>query len=351
MRIKAVFSRVLKQIIHDKRTVALILIAPIIILSLVYIVFEHEDNSYDIGIINAPSQFVDELKSNEDYSINIVNVKSNSSDKDIKDEKIIASIDMSDDYSSIKVFIDGSKASDSTKVLSIIKSTVSKSQQDLLKSKNIKITEPDIKTSYVYGSSDSSAFDNFAAPLLGIIIFLFVFLISGINFLTERNSGTLEKLLSTPIRRYELIIGYVLGFSVLAILQTTILTFFVIYVLNLTVAGSVLYILLINLLTAISALTLGILFSTLANSEFQMMQFIPIVIVPQIFLCGLFSLSKSLKVIGYFMPLTYTTNALTEVIIKGNGFSAIWLDCLILLLSSIVFIIINVQLLKKYRKL
>ena len=115
------------------------------------------------------------------------------------------------------------------------------------------------------------------------------------------------------------------------------------------VVGSIWYVILINLLTAITALTLGILLSTLANSEFQMVQFIPIVILPQIFLCGLFNLSGGWLVVGHFMPLFYTTDALTEVMLKGHGIAVIYPDILILAGLSLFFVVINTLLLKRHR--
>ena len=329
MRIKALTCRILKQIINDKRTIALILFAPIILLTLVYYILNYDDTTYKIGLVNVPEKFETILEDNEDYNIDTIEIDKDEAKDLIKDDEIIAAIEFD---------------------LSVIKNSSLTNLKETMKEKNIPFNEPEFDTDYVYGNEDSSEFDNFGAPLIGIIVFFFVFLIAGINFLTERTSGTLEKLLSTPIRRREIIIGYVLGFSILAIIQTSLITFFVVYVLKLTVVGSIWYVLLISLLTAITALTFGILLSTLANSEFQMVQFIPLVILPQIFLCGLFALSDVWRAVGHAVPLYYTTNALTEVIIKGNGFSAIWFDCLILILFSAVFMIVNAQLLRKQRR-
>ena len=351
MRIRALTSRIIKQILNDKRTIALVLLAPLIILTLVYYILNYDDITYNIGIINAPDEFVKALEDTENYNVEAINIDKSKAKDLIKDDEIIAAIEFSDDSSTINIDINGSNASDAKKVLSIIKGSGISNLESMLKKKNITFSEPEYKTNYVYGNEDSSEFDNFGAPMIGIIIFFFVFLIAGINFLNERTSGTLEKLLSTPIRRNEIIIGYVLGFSILATLQTALIAFFVVYVLNLTVVGSIWYVFLICLLTAISALTLGILLSTLANSEFQMIQFIPIIILPQTFLCGLFTLSEGWNIVGHAMPLFYTTNALTEVMIKGNGISSIWVDCLVLILFSTVFMIINAQLLRKQRSI
>ncbi|MDD6793825.1 MAG: ABC transporter permease [Clostridiaceae bacterium] len=351
MRIKALTCRIIKQIINDKRTIGLVLIAPIVILTMVYFVLNTDDTSYNIGIINAPDSFTEALQDNEDYDISIKNIKKEDAEDLIKSNDIIASVEFSDDNSTININVNGSDAADSKKIVSIIKGSGLANVKALLATKHIPFDEPEYATNYVYGNENASEFDNFGGPLVGIIVFFLVFLIAGINFLTERTSGTLEKVLSTPIRRSEIIIGYVLGFSILAIAQTAVVTFFVVYILNISVAGSIGYVFLICLLTAMSALTLGILLSTLANSEFQMVQFIPIVILPQIFLCGLFKMSSAWDALGHIFPLYYTTSALKEVIIKGNGTSAISSDCLILVLFSVVFMFFNIQLLRKQRSI
>lgn len=373
MRVKALSLRILNQIRHDKRTVALVIFAPLLILTIIYFILGSGTNSYFIGIINAPKSYVQKIEDNKD--VNIATKKINKSDakEEIKSGSMIAAIDLRKDKSNI--YIDASNASNAKEVLSIIKSTAMENNLDKLSSacekmnntinkissanpmlkkensQSINTINGDFKNIYIYGKEDSSLFDNFGAVLVGIIVYFLVFLIAGINFLTERTSGTLEKMLSSPIKRSEIITGYTLGFSVLAIIQSFIVTLFVIYVLKLEIVGSILYVLLIILLTAVNALTLGMLVSTLANSEFQMVQFIPIIILPQIFLCGLFNLSGLWKSIGKFMPLYYTSDALTEVIIKGSGFMVIKWDILVLFALSIIFMILNTLLLKKQRKI
>lgn len=386
MRIKALTTRILTQVTHDKRTIALILIAPLVILSLVYFILNSESSSYNLGIVAAPGAYIEELTHNDDLDIKLTYLKSEDIPNAIKNKEILAAIDMNPSMTEAKIYLDGTNSLDAEKVQALVKSSALKVLQNNMKQNaedtkeklstlldsltqlktkmpqvklqvpeidlsELNMTEPNFTTDYIYGEEDTSFFDNFGAGLIGIIIFFVVFLIAGINFLTERTSGTLEKLLSTPIKRSEIIIGYVFGFSLLALLQTLLITFFVIYVLGLKVVGSIWYVLLINLLTAITALTLGILLSSLANNEFQMVQFIPIVILPQVFLCGLFNLSNGWEIVGLLMPLHYTTNALTEVMLKGSGFERIWLDCLILLGCSLIFMFLNIQLLKRQRSL
>ncbi len=369
MRIKALTTRILNQIRHDKRTVGLLLVVPIILLSLIYFIFDESNTEYNIGIINASETFIEEIQNVEGFDINIATYNKEEGVQAIKDGKIIALVDSSDD--TISLYVDATNATDGKQINAIISSAAFAETKSILEdnlneisespfleaaSSNIGIdltdlemNEIEIKTEYIYGSEDLSFFDNYGAPLIGIIVFFLVFLIAGINFLGERTSGTLEKLLTTPIRRGEIILGYVFGFSVLAIIQSAIVTAFVVYILKVTLLGSIGYVFLLTLLTAICALSLGILLSTLAESEFQMIQFIPIVIIPQVFLCGLFPLSSGWDVISQAMPLYYTTHGLTEVMLRGSGFDAIAIDCLVLFGFTTAFVALNVLFLKKQR--
>jgi len=183
------------------------------------------------------------------------------------------------------------------------------------------------------------------------MIFFFVFLVAGISFLQERTTGTLEKLLSTPIRRWEIVTGYVLGFGVITVLQSVLISLYVVYVLGVMMVGSLFLVLVITFCTAMLALTLGILLSTAANNEFQMIQFVPVVIVPQVFFSGLFDLSPVWEAVGRIMPLHYVADALNQVMIKGNGLPEIYLDLLVMIGLSLLFMFANTLLLKRYRRI
>jgi ABC-2 type transport system permease protein len=137
-------------------------------------------------------------------------------------------------------------------------------------------------------------------------------------------------------------------------IQTLVIIFFSIEVLNIVLVGSVWNVIIICAVSAITALALGILLSTFATSEFQMIQFIPIVIIPQVFFCGLFPLegmANWLQAVGKVMPMYYAADALKGVMYKGAGFNDILYDLGILAAFAIVFIILNVFALKRYRQL
>jgi ABC-2 type transport system permease protein len=213
---------------------------------------------------------------------------------------------------------------------------------------------PSIEEKYVYGDANTKGFDTFSPMLVSFFVFFFVFLIAGIALLKERTSGTLERLLATPIKRYEIVAGYVIGYGLFALIQTIIVVLYAVNVLDIVLVGSIWLVLLTNILVALVALSLGTLLSSFAASEFQMVQFIPLVIVPQVFFTGIFPLdgmSDWLQKIGKVMPLYYASDAMNGIMYKGFTFNEVLLDLLILLAFATVFITINIISLKKYRAL
>lgn len=338
MRIRALAGRILNQLRHDKRTLAMMLIAPLLVLTLVYFILEGSDTRLNIGVINAPGDYIESLK---EQDVNVIRCAEANAREAIETGSIEASVDIQS--GKLYIELDGSNSTKAKAVLAAIQTANSK----------VNSARPDLipEIYYVYGYEDLSTFDNFGSVLIGFIIFFFVFLIAGISFLQERTTGTLEKLLSTPIRRWEIVAGYVLGFGLSTVLQSVIISTFVVYVLGVMMIGSFYLVLLITVLTAIAALTLGILLSTAANNEFQMIQFIPVVIIPQVFFSGLFELSPVMDAIGRFMPLYYVADALNQVMIKGGGLGDILLDLAVILGCCFIFMIANTLMLKKHRRI
>ena len=338
MRIKAMAIRILSQFRHDRRTLALIIFAPLLILSLLYFIFESPTTAVKVAVINAPTEYLDQL---EERNIVPVRLEEREARRALEAGEVIATVDIKSGKSYIEIdATDPIKSSSTLAMMEAAKSGVTIKRSDLKSEIN-----------YVYGYEDLSNFDKFGAIMIGFIIFFFVFLVSGISFLQERTSGTLEKMLSTPIERRQIVFGYILGFGILAVIQSIIISLYCVYVLRIMMIGNLAYILLIILFTAIAALSLGMLVSTATNNEFQMMQFIPIVIVPQVFFTGLFDLTPWLKVFGYFMPLYYVADALKKVMLKGLGLMDIYFDILVLLGFCLVFMTVNILLLKKYRRI
>jgi ABC-2 type transport system permease protein len=159
-------------------------------------------------------------------------------------------------------------------------------------------------------------FSRLAPSLLGFFPFLLMFLVTSITTLRERTSGTLERLLTTPMAKLDLLVGYALAFSLIALVQVALAVSVSIW-LGLSLAGSVWALLLVGLLDALLGVALGLFASAFARTEFQAVQFMPVVVLPQLLVCGLFvpraQMADVLRWFSDAMPLSYAVEALQRV--------------------------------------
>jgi ABC-2 type transport system permease protein len=160
-------------------------------------------------------------------------------------------------------------------------------------------------------------FDRLGAPLLGVFPFVVMFLVTSVTTLRERRSGTLERLLAMPLGKADLVGGYALAFGALATLQAVLATAFAIWVCGLDIAGPVGLLLLVAVADAVLGCTTGLLVSAFASTEFQAVQFMPAVVLPQFLLCGLLvprdQLNDLLHAVSDVLPLSYAVDAMTKV--------------------------------------
>ena len=360
MKLLAMIQRVIIELLKDKRTLALMFLAPLLVLTLMYFIFNSdEDTTLTIGVDHSVStQLTEGIKSD---NVKFKNFTSNQHIKSkIEHHHLDAFIYQNDQ--TLHVTYTNEDPSKSASIKQLLHQSIQKDKMKDIKkvmvslpqsAKNKDAKDIQLENTYLYGDEHSNYFDKMFPILMSFFVFLFVFLISGIALLRERTTGTLERVLATPIKRSEIVFGYLIGYGIFAIIQTLIIVFFSIYLLNINLAGSLTYVILINILLAIAALAMGIFISTFANSEFQMVQFIPIVAIPQVFFSGIFPLenmSPWLSNIGYLFPLRYAGHALTNIMIKGQGWSNIWFDVLILFVFIIIFTTMNMIGLKRYRK-
>jgi ABC-2 type transport system permease protein len=161
---------------------------------------------------------------------------------------------------------------------------------------------------------DKSILDYTAPAMLAFLILFFGFILTGISFLRERTQGTLERLMASPVSRLDMVGGYLLGF---------LLFFYMVYVLKVNYYGELWQILVFQVIIGIGAVCLGTFFSVLAKNEFQMMQFIPMIIVPQMFLCGVLwpvdQMPNYLQWIAKFLPLTYGVDGIRALMLQGQN--------------------------------
>lgn len=160
-------------------------------------------------------------------------------------------------------------------------------------------------------------FDRLGAPLLGVFPFVVMFLVTSITTLRERQSGTLERLLTMPLGKGDLLAGYALAFGLLAAVQAVVATGFAVWVLGLDVAGPVWLMVLVCCGDAVLGTTLGLFVSAFAATEFQAVQFLPAFVLPQFLLCGLLTprdaMPEVLHGVSDVLPLSYAVDAMTRI--------------------------------------
>jgi ABC-2 type transport system permease protein len=217
---------------------------------------------------------------------------------------------------------------------------------------------PTVTRETIYGTPAGDPMAPFAPAIVAFFLYFFVYLLTGVSFLRERTGGTLERLMATPVTRGEVVGGYALGFGLFAMIQVAVLLCWAlgsIHVpaigplpafsigLGIAVAGSPLLAFVVVLMLGLGAVSLGIFLSTFARTELQVIQFIPVVLVPQFLLSGVLfpveSLPSVLQPLVHVMPLAYAVDALREVFILGADLSvpSVQLDIAVLAVVAVLF--------------
>ena len=191
---------------------------------------------------------------------------------------------------------------------------------------------------------DKQVLDFTAPAMMAMLILFFGFLLTGISFQRERSQGTLERLMATPVSRLDIVAGYLMGFLLFALLQTLIIFFWMVYVLKIDYQGQLWEIIIFQALIGIGAVCLGTFASTFAKNEFQIMQFIPLIIIPQFFICGLLwpvdTLPNYLQWIAKFLPLTYGIEGIRGMMLQGDSLGGVFKDVWVLIAFAIGFLIL-----------
>ena len=172
-------------------------------------------------------------------------------------------------------------------------------------------------------SDQEGVFDQFGGPILALFPFVIMFLITSITTLRERRSGTLERLMTTPVAKADFIVGYALAFGLMAALQAVITVAFAVLVCGLDIEGPVWQLGVVAVVDAILGTALGLLASAFARTEFQAVQFMPVLVFPQIILGGLFmprdQMPEVLEAISDWLPLSYAIDAVSAVSAGDEG--------------------------------
>jgi ABC-2 type transport system permease protein len=176
----------------------------------------------------------------------------------------------------------------------------------------------------------SSVFDRIAGPMLGLFPFISMFVVTSITMQRERVGGTLERLMTMPLAKLDLLGGYAAAFAAVAAVQAVAICAWSILVLDLELERSVGIVVGLATANAILGMALGLFASAFARTEFQAVQFMPALVLPQILLCGLFvdraDMARVLELASYALPLTYAYEAIDRVTSPGPLGTAFWTD-------------------------
>jgi ABC-2 type transport system permease protein len=371
LRVAAVFRRIIAQFRRDPRSLALLYLAPIGIIALLgWVLSSSQTTTARVAVVDESGQpagalVISRLDSALDGQIGVVLDRSVADDATarqmLKDKKLDVVVIVPPDFSVQNRKIDlltlGLNPTAEASVLPAIQRALIVAVAD----SPVGGVLPTIDRTTVYGSPNATTLDTLAPVVVGFFLYFFVFILTGISFLRERIGGTLERLLATPVSRAEIVLGYSLGFGFFATIQVAVVLAFVLgrlqipelgpipaFAIGLGVrtVGNPLISYLLVLVLGLGAVSLGIFLSTFARTEFQILQFIPIVIVPQGLLSGFFwpieQLPSLLQPVARILPVTYAIDGLRQVMIAGADLSSpqVLLDLGVLTGIAAVFMVL-----------
>jgi ABC-2 type transport system permease protein len=363
-RMRAIFRRVVAEFRRDHRSLGLLFVAPILMTGLVtFIVRESQEPDVHVVIVDEGSpvgpMVTDELTSSfmaEDITATVAPDEAaaraliENGDASVG---IVLPADLGQASATITMLTSGMDPVGEATQLGIVRGILVDTATAA-----VDAPIPAVGHVTVYGVPTDDPIAPYAPAIVGFLAYFFVYILTGISFLRERTGGTLERLMATPVTRGEIVTGYTFGFALFAGLQVGLLmawTLGTVHVpsigplpefaigLGVAVAGNPVTAFLVVLLLAIGAVSLGIFLSTFARTELQVVQFIPLVIVPQFLLSGVLfpvsGLPEVLQPFVYLMPVTYAVDGLRQVFIAGAGLdvAALQLDLLVLAGIAVFF--------------
>lgn len=210
---------------------------------------------------------------------------------------------------------------------------------------------PTLILTLLYYMFNGPAFDRVALIMLGVFPFIIMFLVTSIAMLRERTTGTLERLLATPLGKLDLLFGYGIAFGIAAAVQGALTAALSYWLLGLDTAGGTGLVILIAVMNAVLGVALGLFCSAFARTEFQAVQFMPVVAAPQILLCGLFvpreRMAGWLQAVSDALPLSYAVEALGELGAHPEPTGTMWRDLAIVAAAVIIALVLAAATLRR----
>lgn len=363
-RTLAIAARIVRQFRRDPRTLALIVIVPAVVLSLVGYLLRSTESTVSLALVEEGGQsalpsLVERAAAQANWKLRVLRSEEEAVESVERGESDGAAIvsETGAGGPQVNLVLEGSNPQKSMAVRRLVSQTVAFAS--LLESVQAAppaegdASIPEVDVRYVFGGPEFDTVDFQAPPLIGFFAFFFVFLLTAVSFLRERTGGTLERLMVTPARRSELVVGYMLGFGVLAVLQSVIILLVALFVLDIDYRGNLGLVFLLVITLTVAAVNLGIFLSTFARNELQAIQFIPLVIVPQALLSGVIweigSMPDWLQGIAHALPLTYSNDALRGVMLEGQGLASreLLTNLAVLLAFALFFVVLSTLTLRR----
>jgi ABC-2 type transport system permease protein len=354
MRVMAIAKRIMRQVASDPRTIALLMVAPAALLALMSVVLNsgatrptiaYEGLSEGLAASLAEEAVIVEAR---DEAEGLAMLERGEADAFLyygEGDAPCLALEGSDP--SIAAL---STAKVQKAFLAFMESGADGAMPGMARIMQASLSRMRPETSWLHGGPDRTAFEAMAPLMMGFMIFFFIFILAGVSLLRERSSGTLERIFATPSARFDVVAGYMLGFGAFAAIQTLVIQSFLVWVLGVPIEGGFLDVLAVNLALCVSALSLGSLVSVAARNEFQIFQFIPVVIVPQILFSGILDLREAPAWVGWIgkaFPLTYAGEALKGIMIRGEGLGQALPEFLAVIGFAALFMALNALALRR----
>jgi ABC-2 type transport system permease protein len=309
-RAGAVARRIVLGFRRDRRSLGLLFVAPIIVLTLVGALWGASTTS-KVRVVAAGDMDPQLFEALRGTDMELTALDRDAAIEALKSGRADAMVEFDNMFT---ITVEGSDPTRTGAIIGQIQAAVSQIVFDVPLGAFITV-------SYLYGGPSYTLLDYLAPVLIAVFAYFFIFLLSAVSFLRERTSGTLERLLATPLTRVELVLGYLGGFALFALLQALVILAFTVFVLKVQYRGNLATIFVVEAVLVVGAVSLGLAISAFARNELQAVQFVPLVLVPQIFLSGLLvpvdQLNDVLRALSTIFPLTYANEALRSVMVKG----------------------------------
>lgn len=366
-RTLAVAGKVLCSLRHDRRTVAFILVMPLLMITIFGCAFGGTVKDISVMVVDLDQgttngslalDIVDEIQSRDTLKVvEILGLSSSSDPLAYAREKVskgevwgaivfgsnmtlALNTGQGSFHANLTIVQDASNANLAKAIIEEVQSSV----RTVLAGKYHISSPVSVVVDPVYGKG-AQFIDSFAPGVMGLAVMMITFMLSIFSFVHERSTGTLDRLLTTPVKESEIVIGNALALALVALIQSSVVIVAAVLIFNVHIVGNVLLVLLLLLLLGIGMQGVGFLLSSNACSEFQALQFMPLILFPSILLAGVFwpleAIPDFLRPVSYCTPLTYAVDGARSVMIRGWGIEHIWVQLVVLTAFASAMLILS----------